>query len=95
MFKMICAGRLDLAPIDLEVGQFLLKMKVSKECREKVVYHERTLLKQALHIIGSPKIDTQKWESLDKAIFEGLQTLKKSGRFDEIMWNLKMGKFNE
>lgn len=95
MLKMLCTGRINLAPIDIEVGQFLIKNRLPKNCQTKIAFHPRPLIKQWMHVIGDPNLTQKRWDMIQKGLEKGITHLKKTGRFDEVLWNIKMGKYNE
>lgn len=82
-FRKLLKGKIDIFPIGLDVGLFLLRNKFPKETRDLIAYHPTPLNSDTLHLMMSKRI--KKSEELISFFNKGLQELKDSGRYNQII----------
>jgi len=81
-FRMLLAGRTDIFPIEIYPAYYQLKKHFSSKDTDKLTFHEKPLVDSSGYILFPKK--SQHSEYFLKQFNNGLEKLKKSGRFDEI-----------
>lgn len=80
--KLLLNGRIDLFPLEKDVGTFLLN-KYLHEVSGRITYHRKPLVRSRQSILFS-KTSAEN-ERLNKIFNKGLQRLKDSGRYQTIL----------
>ncbi len=81
--KKLLRGKIQIFPMNLEVGYYQLQRTFPPEKRQLFTHHPKPLYVKPLHVIFSKKIDKNKHRL---ALFnKGLKQLKDRGRIDQIM----------
>ncbi|MFC7420375.1 substrate-binding periplasmic protein [Iodobacter arcticus] len=81
-FRKLIAGHIDLFPIDIEVGQYLLQQNFSAEKREQVTWQKKAFWIAPMHVVIWNKHPRGK--ELIARFNSGLKKLKSSGDFQKI-----------
>ncbi len=90
-FKKLLAGRIDIFPITIEAGISTLHLNFKKTEIEKITYNSKIYHTGSLHVIF-PK--NAKNSSKYLLLFnKGLQSLKKSGEYNNIIKEFRAGKY--
>lgn len=86
-FRKLLRGRIDVFPVSREVGYSILKSEFGHEESKLVTHHPTPLTSSSFHVILSKKIVAN--EDTIEAFDKGLEKLKDSGRYTEIIGKLK------
>ncbi|WP_165856885.1 substrate-binding periplasmic protein [Marinobacter sp. JSM 1782161] len=81
-FRKLLAGRIDLFPIDIEVGRHMLREQFSEEEARRLTYHPHVLHAAQLHLILSRLVPGNR--ALINRFNHGLHHLQASGEMREI-----------
>ncbi|WP_166263412.1 substrate-binding periplasmic protein [Marinobacter caseinilyticus] len=81
--KLLLRGRIDLYPQDLAVGYGMIRVLFPKEYWHKLTHHPRPLHSEPLHLLFSRA--TGRGEQLMKTFNDELQTLRDSGKLDQLL----------
>lgn len=91
LFKMLKAGRLDAFPMDLEIGYYYLRNKFPKEYLEQISHHQKSAMRESLHVIFSKNMDKEKRKRMMRAIRKGITEMKNSGELSKMLLKLRDG----
>ncbi|WP_428244185.1 substrate-binding periplasmic protein [Gynuella sp.] len=83
--EKLIKGDIDLVPIDLNVGEYLLDRKFSKY-RQQLTFDERSLTSETLYFISPRSIPKAK--QLIETFNRGLAILRQTGQFQHIVENM-------
>lgn len=86
-FKMLLAGRIDIFPITYEIGNFILRNEFPESTQ--VTYNPKPLNTTPFYILLSKKHPEN--EQLIADFDKGFAKLKKSGRYSELLGEMKKG----
>lgn len=82
-FNMLFLGRVQAVPSDLEVGYVLVRQYFDQKDFDRITHDERVIHLAKYCLIMSKK--SKKSEGLIKKFNRGIETLKKSGRYNQIV----------
>jgi polar amino acid transport system substrate-binding protein len=82
-FRKLVGGRIDLFPLERSVGYFLLKRELSEEDRARLTANLKPLAEFTPYLLLSRAIPENEWRM--QLFDRGLQQLKASKRYEEIM----------
>jgi polar amino acid transport system substrate-binding protein len=91
-FKKLLAGRIEIFPNDPDVGTFQIKNLLPPESALLLTHSPKEFGKNALHLLFS-KNSKRSAYFLDK-FTTGLKKLKKSGRYEQMLQDMKTGKYD-
>lgn len=83
-FKKLLFGRLDVFPSDIEVGYELLNTSFTPEQVNLITHHPKPIQVTYTHVIFTKK-NPKKSQRLLKLFNSGLNKLRSSGRYDELL----------
>lgn len=89
-FRKLIRGRIDLFPINVDVGVYLLNKHFSDKDRNKITYHPRRFTNPTTHLVFSRKVPSN--ATLVKRFNKGLAQLKASGVIDQYLEAYRMGR---
>lgn len=89
-FKKLLAGRIDIFPLDLEVGLSLLRTNFTPEEAAQITHHPLPVQTSPFSLMLSKKIERN--VELMTLFNAGLQELKDSGRLQQIIDEARQGK---
>jgi polar amino acid transport system substrate-binding protein len=82
-FKKLLAGRIDVFPMDKEVGYTMLRKLFKPEEIELFTHHPTPLRADPLHLLLSKKVEKNK--RLIELFNKGLKRLQESGKIDQYL----------
>lgn len=82
--KMLATGRVQLFPSDVNVGYYLVEHELEEALRPAITHHSRILHEETSAVIFS-QADRARGEYLRDLFNEGLQALRESGEYSEIL----------
>ncbi|WP_163832669.1 substrate-binding periplasmic protein [Spartinivicinus ruber] len=91
-FMKLLQGRIQLYPLDREVGYSILSKLYQPEQARKIVYHPTPLINPSYYLLINKK--TKKAKKIITAFNIGLAQLKQSGRYEELFKLSRQGYFN-
>ena len=92
-FKKLLAGHIDLFPAVDVVASKVLHDRFSPEDVSAIATHPRPWKEKPLYVVFSK--NTQSGERLAQAFERGMQKLKESGRYDEMLRDFQNGKYDK
>ncbi|MCX4025293.1 ABC transporter substrate-binding protein [Spartinivicinus sp. SM1973] len=91
-FMKLLQGRIQLYPLDREVGYSILRKFYQPEQTRKIVYHPTPLINPRYYLLINKK--TKKAKDLIATFNSGLDRLRKNGRHEELFNLSRKGYFN-
>lgn len=88
-FDKLLAGRIDIFPLDLEVGLNMLQKNFTSEQIALITYHPLPVRSDPGYLLLSKKVAGN--EELIQVFNEGLQKLKESGQFEQFVQESRAG----
>lgn len=82
-FKKLLLNRIQIFPMNTFAGYALLKREFSEAERSRITRHPHPLRREPLHLLLSKKVEGH--DVLMEAFNEGLKTLRRTGRYGEIL----------
>jgi len=90
-FKKLLKGRIDIFPIDPDVGYAMIAKLFTKEEAELFTYHPKPVMAVPLHLILSKKVEKNK--ELIVLFNKGLKHLREKGTFDQYVAESRKGEY--
>lgn len=90
-FKKLLKARIDIFPIDLDVGYAMLNKLFSKKEAALFTYHPKPVKDVPLHLILSKKVEKNK--ELVALFNKGLKHLRESGKYDQYLGESRKGDY--
>ncbi|MEA1966829.1 MAG: transporter substrate-binding domain-containing protein [Thermodesulfobacteriota bacterium] len=91
VMNLLIHGNVEVLPLNREVGYFLLQKYFSKDEADSVTHHAKALRISHYALIFSKKIKTNRTNL--KLFNQGLQKLKKSGKYELYYQESRAGKY--
>ena len=82
-FKMLFAGRIDVFPMEKQVGQFILNESFSEEEKKQITFSDKSFANFESHLLLTKVIPEN--EQIMKEFDKAFQKLKQSGRYNELI----------
>ena len=93
--KMLFGQRIDLAPIDYDVGLFLVRKLFGQKGIDQVSYSKKPIMKTPMSVMFSKTYDQKEVSRLIGLLNKGLESMRAKGRIDQMFWNLRKGWYSE
>ncbi len=91
--RKLLAGRIQIFPMEIEVGYALLDRELESSQTRLITNHPRPIQITPICVAISRKIDKHRAQSLIEALNKGLEHLRSSGRYEQLMWDSRSGKY--
>ncbi len=88
---MLLNGRVEIVPIEKEVGYGLLQKHLTSKQRELITHHKKPMKTIPYHLILSKSIKEN--ERLIQRFNAALKEFKASGKYEQLMLNSREGKY--
>lgn len=89
--KMLLKGRIDICLLDKSTGYVVIR-KLGESMADKFTHHDKALVETSTHVLFS-KSDSQKGATYRDLFNQGLEKLKQSGKYDQMLTDLVDGKY--
>lgn len=90
-FNKLVNGRIDIFPAERVLGQQLIYQLYGSKVADSVTFNAKPLVAPTGHLLVSRKLDNG--EALVSSFNNGLEALRESGRYDELLQNLYDGEY--
>ncbi|WP_431685636.1 substrate-binding periplasmic protein [Hahella sp. NBU794] len=91
--RKLLAGRIQIFPMEIEVGYSLISQELSPVQTLLITNHHRPIMETPICVAISRKIDPDRAKLILKALNDGLESLRNSGRYEEMLWQSRIGKY--
>ncbi|MDG9669296.1 transporter substrate-binding domain-containing protein [Hahella sp. CR1] len=91
--RKLLAGRIQIFPMEIEVGYSLINQELSPIQTLLITNHHRPILETPFCVVISRKISPLRAEQILQALNSGLEGLRSSGRYEEMLWQSRIGKY--
>ncbi len=91
--RKLMAGRIQIFPMEIEVGYNLIHQELIPEQAALITNHSLPVQKTPVSVAVSRKIELKRAQKLLNALQSGLQILRDSGRYDEMIWDSRKGEY--
>lgn len=88
-FKMLLKGRIEVFPLEINVGKSILKKTFSDEERKKITYHDKAFLNNSSFLLFPKSLAGSK--DLSEMFNQHLQRFKDTGQYNEYFEKLESG----
>lgn len=88
-FKKLLDKRIDVFPVDINVGYYLLKNHFDSNKAQRVTHYDRVLSYSPTHLIVSKTTAKEKAKAIIKHFNEGLVKIKLSGQYFQMLKSIK------
>ena len=88
-FKMLLKGRIEVFPLEINVGKSILEKAFSEEERKKITYHDKAFLNNSSFLLFPKSLTGSK--DLSEMFNQHLQKFKDTGQYNEYFEKLKDG----
>ena len=92
-FKMLLRGRIQLNPMEINVGYSSLKKNFTLKEQAQITHHPKAFLNNLSYVLFPKKIENSK--ELVKRFNNALAKIKASGQYDEYFKNFEAGLYNK
>lgn len=92
-FKMLLRGRIQLNPMEINVGYSLLKKHFTLEQHTQITHHPKPFLNNQSYVLFPKKLKNSK--ELVKRFNKALAKMKASGQYDEYFKNFEAGLYDK
>ncbi len=89
--KLLLLKRIQVFPIQTEVGYSILHKHFKQEEIQRITHHPKTLMQSPYHLILSKKVGNNK--NLLRSFNKGLKQLKDSGKIEQYFTGLQKGEY--
>ncbi len=90
-FKKLLAGRIDVFPLDIEVGYSMLKDTFTPEQIALLTHHPKPIRTASLHLLLSRKVEEN--EARAEVFNRGLKTLRDGGQIEQYLEESRRGEY--
>lgn len=87
--KKLLRHRIDIFPMEIEVGYTLIRTEASAAEAALVTHHPQPIQKTPVCVVISRNSDEQRAQRLLTAFNRGLRRLRRSGRYDELLQGIR------
>ncbi|WP_211210664.1 substrate-binding periplasmic protein [Hahella ganghwensis] len=91
--RKLLAGRIEIFPMEIEVGYALIDRELTSSQARLITNHPRPIQTTPICVAFSRKIKPERVDVLLKDFNKGLDYLRASGRYEELMWDSRTGKY--
>lgn len=91
-FKMLLRGRIQILPLEVNVGESILKNSFSENEFKKITYHEKAFLNNSSYLLFPKSLTGSK--DLTEKFNQQLQKYKDSGQYNEYFKKFKQGYYD-
>ncbi|MEH6402463.1 MAG: transporter substrate-binding domain-containing protein [Sneathiella sp.] len=92
-FDRLVLGRINLFPMEKNVGYFILRSNFSKEKQKQITHHSKVLFDNFSYLLFSKKSKNN--PELIARFNKHLKLFRESGRYDQYMADLSAGKYDQ
>lgn len=91
--RKLLAGRIDIFPMEIEVGYTLIQKELTQSQRDLVTHHKLPVQKTPLSVVFSRKLPQERVQMLLYSLNAGLRHLKDTGRYEEMIRSSRTGAY--
>jgi polar amino acid transport system substrate-binding protein len=91
--KKLLAGRIDIFPMEIEVGYGLIHSQLTPAQAALFSNHPKPVTETPICVVISKKLPAERAKRLVEAFNRGLAKLKGSGKYEEYIWKSRQGNY--
>ena len=91
--RKLLLNRIDVFPMEIEVGYNLIHAELAASQTALITNHPKPVYQAAICVVISKKLAGDRAKFLVESFNRGLASLKKSGKYEQIVWNSRQGKY--